>query len=85
MNYTKGEWEVGKHGLTYPISCGKYSVATGIYNKDNANLISAAPGMYEALKDILEQANKTHLPLGADLSDSIKVFGKQAIAKAEGK
>ena len=39
----------------------------------------------EALEDIIEQAEKTHLPLGADLADSIRVFGKQALAKVRGK
>jgi hypothetical protein len=41
--------------------------------------------MYEALEDIIEQADKTKMPLGADLADSIRVFGKQAIAKAKGR
>ena len=57
---------------------------------DNARVVycskhRAAPDMYQALKDIIEQAEKTHLPIGADLADSIRVFGKQALAKAEGK
>jgi len=51
----------------------------------NAHLIAAAPEMYEALKDIIEQAEKTLIMLGPDLADSIRVFGKQALAKAEGK
>lgn len=41
--------------------------------------------LYEALEDIINQAEATHLPIGADLADSIRVFGKQALAKAEGK
>jgi hypothetical protein len=47
--------------------------------------VKAAPKMYEALKDIIEQAEKTHLMLGPDLADSIRVFGKQALAEVEGK
>ena len=38
----------------------------------------------EILKDIVEQYEHTLLPVGADLSDSIRVFGKQAIQKATG-
>lgn len=47
------------------------------------DLIAAAGDMAEALKDIIEQAERTRLPLGADLADSINVFGKQALAKWE--
>lgn len=56
-----------------------------IFNPKLAQLREAAPEMYEALKDIIEQAARTHLMLGADLADSINVFGKQALAKAEGR
>jgi len=46
----------------------------------NAHLIAAAPDMYEALEDIIKQAEKSHMMLPPDLADSIKVFGKQALA-----
>lgn len=39
--------------------------------------------MLDALKDIVETYDKTRLPLSADLADSIRVFGKAAIAQAE--
>lgn len=48
-------------------------------------LMSAAPDMYEALCDIVEQAEKTMMPIPADLADSIRVFGRAALRKAEGK
>ena len=50
----------------------------------NARLIKAAPELLEALEDIIEQTEKSMFILGADLGDSIRVFGKQAIAKAKG-
>ena len=50
----------------------------------NARLIAASPELLDALQDIVEQAEKTSMMLPADLSDSIRVFGKAAIAKATG-
>jgi len=44
----------------------------------------AAKQMLEALKDVVEQADKTSMMLPADLADSIRVFGHAAIAKAGG-
>lgn len=49
----------------------------------NALLLVSAPRLLEALEDIIEQAEKTRLPLGADLADSIRVFGRQAVAVAK--
>lgn len=55
-------------------------------NPDNPQAAAEAlPDFYEALKDIIKQANMSRLAIGADLADSINVFGKQAIAKAEAK
>jgi hypothetical protein len=51
----------------------------------NARLIAAAPEMYEALRDIIEQAERTKMMLPADLADAIRVFGRAALAKAEGR
>ena len=93
MNYTKGEWKV--EDATQVVVGERLVANTGGYstnytlereqNEANARLIAAAPDMYEALKDIIEQAEKTHFPIGADLANSIRVFGKQAIAKSERK
>lgn len=48
------------------------------------HLIAAAPELLDALKDIVRQFEKSRVMVGPDLADSIRVFGKQAIAKAEG-
>ena len=93
MKYTKGDWKLRRHGLYQEVYVDtpekprskQYTICVDIGRDENAHLLVAAADMYEALKDIIEQAEKTHLPIGADLADSIRVFGKQAIAKAEGK
>jgi hypothetical protein len=45
---------------------------------------NAAPAMAAALLDICQQYDATLLPVGADLADSINVFGRDALAKATG-
>ena len=56
-----------------------------IFNEPgNAQVIEAAPDMLDALKDIVEQFERTRIAVPADLADSIRVFGKAAISKATG-
>ena len=87
MNYTKGEWEVNKVNTfegeevyaihAYPEPTRIQRVAN-VFLEANANLIAAAPDMYEALKLALDETPKE--PLGED----IKRLIRQALAKAEG-
>lgn len=51
----------------------------------NGVLIAAAPELLEALNGIVEQFEKSRAMVPADLADEIRLFGKQAIAKAIGK
>ena len=52
-------------------------------NPDNPQAVAESiKDMYEALEDIIQQAEKT-LFVGADLADSIKIFGKQALANSK--
>lgn len=60
--------------------------ALGIYCIGDSELILRACNnhakLLEALKDIVQQAELTRAMLPPDLADSIRIFGKQAIAEA---
>ena len=60
--FTKGKWEVDHTGFDIEITCGNMYLAS-LYNLEyleeteaNARLITAAPEMYELLKEIKEQS-----------------------------
>jgi hypothetical protein len=88
LNFKKGEWTLmGKSNAI--VQCGNYIVADctadlGALSKDcvqaNAYLISAAPDMYEALKQY-QYYNHIHNDMEAILSD----LAIKALKKAEGK
>lgn len=95
MKHTKGPWRISKYAKfnienstgRSVASAGGYSSNTNgekIYNENiaNAKLIAAAPDLLQALLDIIVQAERLPYGLPADLSDSIKILGKQAIKKA---
>ncbi len=58
-------------------------IAKCIYRESNArgivHFVNNSPSLVEALRDIVEQFEKTNVMVGADLSDSIRVFGKNAL------
>ncbi|MDD4970845.1 MAG: hypothetical protein PHT07_15565 [Paludibacter sp.] len=56
--------------------------AMQLENEGNVKLILAAKDMYFALQDIIEQFEKTKMPVPIDLADSIRVFGIPALKKA---
>jgi hypothetical protein len=85
MNYTKGEWRVGykNWGLEPVVIIGDdvnpaviASCSMGIEGGVNARLISAAPDMYEALKEIFESRE---LPI------ALANMAMEALSKAEDK
>jgi hypothetical protein len=98
LKYTKGEWRVEHlkvptaRAFSIGISTEEYDVCTyplGIRNKDDAQLISAAPDMYEALKEMVR-----HPKIEAETSGSWIICeriterlekAERALAKAEGK
>ena len=79
MTYTKGEWKVRRHGITYEVYTGNYEVASGIYRSANAQLIASAPALYEALKE----ARVTLKVLQPDGSAVIREID-EALAKVDG-
>ncbi|HRY33427.1 MAG TPA: hypothetical protein P5531_10715 [Bacteroidales bacterium] len=51
-------------------------------NEANMRLIAAAPDLLDALIDIIEQFECTTIDVGADLADSIRIFGRKAVHQA---
>ena len=102
MNYSKGKWKVIGSFITAPIKddeskeeyeieiCRLTQYRDDIENKANANLIAAAPDMYEALKDITEFL-VAYCPATAGLTvDEVNTWPilnriQKTIAKAEGR
>lgn len=92
MNYTKGEWKIGYRGWSatpvvfvdseVPIviaDCGQDGRIADDTRKSNAQLITATPDLYEALKvcrDYIE-----HNYANSEIEDA----ANKALAKAEGK
>lgn len=113
MNYTKGEWKYTEElkancsmiSNGNEIICGLFNPVSGyeddlIRMRANAHLISAAPDMYEALKEceswlnafvmkFYTQAEKPTYEnmkqLYIELNNFVKQFGSKALNKAEGK
>jgi len=94
MEYTKGEWKAAnKSGEdTYNIYADQDNSLSYLIARDcteaNANLIAAAPDMYEALKGLTEWAKLSFsddVGEWADENDPAIVTAIKAQAKAEGK
>jgi len=94
MNYTKGEWQihpnfykfiaVREDGLFTTIAVTEEIHGDKEMARANAHLISAAPDMYEALRDLMFQfAVAVEQPHSVDTR--IYNQAEQALAKAEGR
>jgi len=87
-NYTKGEWKILEaSNKTFFIRNDQgLQVCEYIKTREDANLLSAAPDMYKALKLLIERFNemdkKYSYPMSLDLP---RVWAEKALAKAEGK
>ena len=93
MNYTKGQWKAELQGnlLQWQIKTDKENIAAtnqtivtdeGVREIEaNAQLIAAAPDMYEALKTICEAF------MCGEFDNAMRIAGtngQQALSKAEG-
>jgi len=86
MEYTKGKWKItewnDKRGFN--IFTDDTFIASVPLSQANANLISAAPDMYEVCKALVKELelHTTQWDLGMK---KLSAQGIQAITKAEGK
>jgi hypothetical protein len=84
MDYTKGEWKVRERGefsnslFSHSITVNELVIAR-VEGEANANLMSAAPGLYEALRNLVDR------DLIADKDGDHYDEVLQALDKAEGK
>jgi len=89
MKYTQGKWEVTHFEGKTQVFCNRRCIAGNLYDeeneptlgelKSNANLISAAPDMYEACL----AARRTFEAFRIKESDPRYIKLEQAITKAE--
>ena len=91
MKYTKGNWVLSASDATLVIVSEGNAVAdcrwTNMKREEseaNANLIAAAPRMYEALLSLFYEGDSGELYL-VDYYDEGLELAKRAIAKAEGR
>ena len=86
LNYTKGEWKAVYHGWVDDGSKPIWFVETAddviceIHDKANAQLISASPDLYEALKDALNTLDAVD---NLYPTPNTQCIIKKALAKAE--
>ena len=83
MNYTKGKWYVEVSRESTSVESESQTICTEVSNCD-ADLISASPDMYEALKEMLnifDRGFPTEGSIGRTTCDE----AIKAIKKAEGK
>ena len=91
MSYTPGKWEVKLNvGVTLGAEKPKYVIGTGSIwvalttSEEDANLIAAAPDMYEALKEAIAVVYLARDRGVFGASESLHQL-RQALVKAEGK
>jgi len=97
-DFTKGEWRVITNGNTLmaivvtnrnicsfqPLFESPFNRQVGGEDEANANLIAAAPDMYDALEAIIAKRTESHETEAAYIPPEIELAYK-AKAKAEGK
>ncbi len=91
MSHTPGPWFVDAGSMDAKVVCpdGRYFLVGDILyhteNRDNANLIAAAPDLLAALKGLLEVIGERYDGLVSDAFDEEDLAPTYAaIAKAEG-
>jgi len=82
MNYSKGDWKTHKNALGQWIVFTDNELIAQVERHYNTKLITAAPDLYEALKEITEQFGLVDNLYTKD--HRIISRAEQALAKAEG-
>ena len=78
------QWHIQRDDCKHDIALVSLDVAAD-ERESVANLIAAAPAMYEALQAVLDSENSTLGDGGSILGDDYRTLIEQALAQAEGK
>lgn len=89
MNYTPAPWEIEKCPCGHP-ACEDYLVpkptkSDGRFKKEDAQLISAAPELYEVLRELYDEYNDAPLLRRENEWQKFMEKARKALAKIEGR
>lgn len=76
-------WRINDHASVLDRYCEIISGQYGPYNWHNAHLIAAAPYLYDALYDVIDYCESTHL-VPSERFGKVLAKVKAALAKAAG-
>jgi len=84
--FTPGPWVISNSGSAYMegtiiLTSDGYREIAGVWQDEDAHLIAAAPELYEALNDLLNDCINFD---GGKLTDIFMVKASRALAKARG-
>lgn len=90
VKFTPGHWDLRAGGAYIRVVGGEHrtTIADGIANEANANLIAASPDLYDALGEVIAAMRKYEMDVDAEAPAAHREMMRKAyaaLAKAEGR